>query len=71
MFFFTALAHRRVTPQSMQIATLSIQSSELGPPQPHSQARVSPTLWVQGRDTLTYGGPNSYEGTDTLILYVL
>jgi hypothetical protein len=44
------------------------------PPPPHPQARVAPPLWVQGGDILLagkgVGGPNSAEGTDTLVIYV-
>ncbi len=60
-------------PQSRQSARLFLQSSELGhpPPLPHPQANVSLTLGPGG-DTLACGrreggGPNSDEGTDTVV----
>ncbi len=57
--------------QSILNARLSIQSSELGPPAPSQESVVSP-IWVQGRDGLPCGGggggPNSDDGTDTLVL---
>jgi hypothetical protein len=56
-----------------QSARLSLQSSELGPtpPPPHPQASVSPPL-VPGGGTHSLagegvGGPNSDEGTDTVV----
>jgi hypothetical protein len=60
------------TPQS---ARIFLQSSELGPPTPppHPQASVSP--FGSGGGTHSLGGeglegPNSDEGTDTVLLYV-
>jgi hypothetical protein len=59
--------------QSIQSARLSFQSSQLGP----SPARecCSSSLWVQGgRQTRLrgrgWGGPNSEEGTEDLVLYL-
>jgi hypothetical protein len=43
-------------------------SSELGPP-PLTRKRVLPSLWVHGGEGFE-GGPNSDEGTDTLVFYV-
>jgi hypothetical protein len=58
--------------QSIQSARLSVQSSELGSPTP-SSASGGCTPPPPG-DTLDWGegvvGPNSDEGTDTLVLYV-
>ncbi len=55
-------------------ARLFIQSSELRLPHPLTRRRVcSPLLWFRGGYTLTagegVGGPNSDEGTDTMILF--
>jgi hypothetical protein len=59
--------------QSRQITRLFLQSSELGPPRPHPQASVSPPLVSGGTHSLAgegWGeGPNSDEGTDTVVLY--
>ncbi len=57
----------------MQSARLSVQSSELGPPNPSPAISVVPLPFgSKGGDTLACGGggPNSNEGTDTLVLYV-
>ncbi len=59
----------------LQSARLSIQSSELGPPNPLTHWRVllpSPLLWAQGGSfsLVGEGGPNSDEGTATLVVYV-
>ncbi len=60
--------------QSIQSARFSVQSSELGPPLTHKRVLPPPPLGLRGRDTLPCGegggGPNSDEGTDTLVLYV-
>jgi hypothetical protein len=53
-------------------ARISVQSSRIG--SPHPQASVAPPFRSKG-DTLACGGggvrgPNSDEGTDTLVLYV-
>jgi hypothetical protein len=46
-------------------ARLSVQSSELGPPPPHPQASVALPHSLAGSGV---GGPDSAEGTDTLVL---
>ncbi len=59
-----------------RVYRLSVQSSELDPPPPPPpQASVSPPhLGPGGRATLACGvgggGPNSDEGTDTLVLFL-
>jgi hypothetical protein len=60
--------------QSIQSSWYSVQSSELGPPIPAPAASVAPPLLVQGGATHSLGregvgGPDSDEGTETLILY--
>ncbi len=58
--------------QSGQSARLFLQSSEMGPPTPSPVGEcVSPPL-VPGGGTHSLGarGPNSEEGTDTLVLLV-
>ncbi len=66
--------------QSRQSARLFLQSSELGLPQPLTRRRVCPPLLVGGggggNSLAGEGvvGPNSVEGTDTVVLlppYVL
>jgi hypothetical protein len=62
-------------PQSIQSARLSLQLSELAPPAPSPASEFCPlhmgpmgephSLAGEG-----VGGPNSNEGTDTLVLYV-
>jgi hypothetical protein len=57
-----------------QSARLFLQSSELRLPHLLTRRQVcSPLLWFRGGYTLTegegWGGPNSDEGTDTVVLY--
>ncbi len=56
---------------------MSVPSSELGPPTPSlaSECGSTPRTKVEGRQTRLpgggcWGGPNSDEGTETLVLYV-
>jgi hypothetical protein len=52
---------------------LSLQSSALGPPSPSPAGKCSPPPFGSGGDTLAgagVGGPNSDEGTDTVVLQV-
>ncbi len=52
--------------QSIQIVRLSFQSYELGPPPSHPEGSVEgETHSLAGEGV---GGPNSDEGTDTLVL---
>ncbi len=58
--------------QSRQSARLFLQSSELGLPHPLTRSRACPPPLVQrGWDTLACerGGPNSNEGTYTVVMY--
>jgi hypothetical protein len=57
-------------------ARLFLQSSESRLPHPLTRRPVcSPLLWFRGGYTLTagegVGGPNSDEGTDTMVLYTI
>ncbi len=45
--FFISI-YQSPRPESIQSATTSIQSSELGPPPPYLQESVAPPLWIQG-----------------------
>ncbi len=59
--------------QSIRIARLSLQSSELGPPPPHPQVSVASPIRVQVGGTHSLGGEgaggaNSDEGEDILVL---
>ncbi len=59
--------------QSRQSTRLFLQSSGLGPPPPSPVGeRVPPPSWPGGDVLAGEGGvgPNSNEGTDTVILYV-
>ncbi len=60
--------------QSGQSAKLFLQSSELGLPQPLTRRRSCPPFgWGGGTHALAsggVGGPNSDEGTDTVVLLV-
>ncbi len=53
-------------PRSIQSATLSFKSSELGTPLPHPQVQGGGGTLACGGGG---GGPNSDEGTDTLVYY--
>jgi hypothetical protein len=60
--------------KSIQSARLSVQSSELGP-LTCKRVLLRP-LWIQGEDTHSLpgegvGGPDSDEGTNTLVLYTI
>jgi hypothetical protein len=61
--------------QSRQSTRPFLTSSELGPPPIRPQASVSPPLWFRGgghtRLQRGWGGPNSGDGTDTLVLCTL
>jgi hypothetical protein len=69
-------SHRQLLSQRIQSARLSLQSSELAPPAlPLTRKRVLPPPLVPGGGGTHSlagegaGGPNSEEGTDTLLLY--
>jgi hypothetical protein len=79
---YTYICHRHLSVESAardspakcrQSARLFLQSSELRHPHPLTRRRVcSPLLWFRRGYTLTagegVGGPNSDEGTDTVVL---
>jgi hypothetical protein len=54
--------------QSGQSANLFLQSSELGPHHPLTRSRVCPPPLVSGGGTHWGEGPNSDEGTNTVVL---